>query len=98
MQSLWPFSAATLTPVSARSVTWTLSYNRDRHANRVLYLITVGSSNGCDRFRWPRLGVAFGGIFVTAAAAGRNPKNTLAWLMILFIAGNLISALSRITQ
>jgi DHA1 family inner membrane transport protein len=40
------------------------------------------------------LSVAFGGIFVTAVAAGRNPKNTLAWLMVLFIAGNLISALS----
>lgn len=40
------------------------------------------------------LSVAFGGIFVTAVAAGRNPKSTLAWLMVLFIAGNLISALS----
>ncbi|MCO4275233.1 MFS transporter [Pseudarthrobacter sp. HLT3-5] len=40
------------------------------------------------------LSVAFGGIFVTAVAAGRNPKSTLAWLIVLFIAGNLISALS----
>lgn len=40
------------------------------------------------------LSVAFGGIFVTAVAAGRNPKTSLAWLMVLFIAGNLISALS----
>ncbi len=40
------------------------------------------------------LSVALGGIFVTAVAAGRKPKNTLAWLMVLFIAGNLISALS----
>ncbi|MEA3551024.1 MFS transporter [Pseudarthrobacter sp. C1] len=40
------------------------------------------------------LSVAFGGIFVTAVAAGRNPKNTLALLMVLFITGNLISALS----
>lgn len=40
------------------------------------------------------LSVAFGGVFVTAVAAGRNPKSTLAWLMVLFIAGNLISALS----
>lgn len=38
------------------------------------------------------LSVAFGGIFVTAVAAGRNPKNTLALLMVLFITGNLISA------
>lgn len=40
------------------------------------------------------LSVALGGIFVTAIAAGRNPKHALAWLMALFIAGNLISALA----
>lgn len=40
------------------------------------------------------LSVAFGGIFVTALAAGRNPKNVLALLMFLFIAGNLISAMA----
>jgi DHA1 family inner membrane transport protein len=40
------------------------------------------------------LSVAFGGIFVTAIATGRNPKTTLAWLTVLFIAGDLISALS----
>lgn len=40
------------------------------------------------------LSVVFGGIFLTAAVARRNRKRTLAGLMLLFILGNLISALS----
>lgn len=40
------------------------------------------------------LSVAFGGVFVTALAAGRNRRNVLAVLMVLFIVGNLISAVA----
>ncbi|MET3142538.1 UNVERIFIED_ORG: DHA1 family inner membrane transport protein [Arthrobacter sp. UYEF2] len=40
------------------------------------------------------LSVAAGGIFVTAAAAALRPKNVLCALMVLFIAGNLISAVA----
>jgi DHA1 family inner membrane transport protein len=40
------------------------------------------------------LSVVVGGIVLTAAVARRNRKRTLAGLMLLFIAGNLISALA----
>lgn len=40
------------------------------------------------------LSVVFGGIFLTAAVARRDKKQTLAGLMILFITGNLISAVA----
>lgn len=40
------------------------------------------------------LSVVFGGIFLTAAVARRDRKRTLAGLMLLFILGNLISALA----
>lgn len=40
------------------------------------------------------LSVVFGGIFLTAAVARRDRKRTLAALMLLFILGNLISALA----
>lgn len=40
------------------------------------------------------LSVAVGGIFVTAAAASWRPKNVLCALMVLFIAGNFISAVA----
>jgi DHA1 family inner membrane transport protein len=40
------------------------------------------------------LSVVFGGIFLTAGVARRNRKHTLAALMILFIIGNLISAVA----
>lgn len=41
------------------------------------------------------LSVAVGGIFVTAATASLKPKNVLCALMVLFIAGNLISAIAE---
>jgi len=40
------------------------------------------------------LSVVFGGVFLTAAVARRDRKRTLAALMILFILGNLISAVA----
>ncbi|RJT77948.1 MFS transporter [Arthrobacter cheniae] len=40
------------------------------------------------------LSVAVGGIFVTAATASLKPKSVLCALMVLFIAGNLISAVA----
>ncbi|MCA5923096.1 MFS transporter [Curtobacterium oceanosedimentum] len=38
--------------------------------------------------------VAFGGVFVTAATASMRPKTVLSSLMVLFIIGNLLSAVA----
>ncbi|QZQ55726.1 MFS transporter [Curtobacterium sp. TC1] len=40
------------------------------------------------------ISVAFGGVFVTAATASMRPKTVLCVLMVLFIVGNLLSALA----
>ncbi|MBF4615338.1 MFS transporter [Curtobacterium sp. VKM Ac-1376] len=40
------------------------------------------------------ISVAFGGVFVTAATASMRPKTVLCGLMVLFIVGNLLSAVA----
>ncbi|MGL5865394.1 MAG: MFS transporter [Dermatophilaceae bacterium] len=40
------------------------------------------------------ISVAFGGVFVTAAAAAMRPKVVLCSLMVLFVIGNLLSAVA----
>jgi DHA1 family inner membrane transport protein len=40
------------------------------------------------------ISVAFGGVFVTAATASIRPKTVLSALMVLFIVGNLLSAIA----
>ncbi|MFJ4219994.1 MFS transporter [Curtobacterium luteum] len=40
------------------------------------------------------ISVAFGGVFVTAATANMRPKTVLCALMVLFIIGNLLSAIA----
>ncbi|TCK65849.1 MFS transporter [Curtobacterium sp. PhB136] len=40
------------------------------------------------------ISVAFGGVFVTAATASLRPKTVLCGLMVLFVVGNLLSAVA----